>query len=217
MADGGPVSLLAQLASPAVAFRPHAAVQLRAMHRQGARPRPPPSDPLALARSTLRPPTQGSYGKVYRASSKADGTLVAFKVLPLEEGEDSLSPEIERELKSLKECDDYRVVRYFAAYIQESRLWIAMECCLCSTQGVMRVSRQALSEEEISVVCSETLRGLMYLHKVQQIIHRDVKAANILLTERAEVKLADFGVSARLSTTLTKRSTVIGSMQLRVS
>eukprot|EP00966_Prymnesium_polylepis_P300568 6946254-Prymnesium_polylepis.1 len=133
--------------------------------------------------------------------------------MPLDEGEEGLSADIQRELLSLKECDDSRVVRYFAAYIQESRLWIAMEYCQCSTQGVMRVSHHPLAEAEIAAVCAEALRGLLYLHTVQQIIHRDVKAANILLTERGEVKLADFGVSARLSGTLTKRNTVIGSAQ----
>ena len=124
----------------------------------------------------MPPDWQGSYGKVYRASAKADGKRVAFKVMPLDDGEDSLSTDIQRELLSLRECDDSRVVRYFAAYIQEHRLWIAMECCLCSTQGVMRASKQPLAEAEIAAVCAEALRGLHYLHTVQQIIHRECAA-----------------------------------------
>mmetsp|Transcript_53326 Transcript_53326/g.137917 ORF Transcript_53326/g.137917 Transcript_53326/m.137917 type:complete len:720 (-) Transcript_53326:196-2355(-) len=152
---------------------------------------------------------KGSYGKVYRASSRADGQLVAFKVLPLEE--DTIADEIVQELGSLRRCDHRNVVRYHSSYIFDAQLWIAMEYCTVSTQGVMRQSLQPLAEVEIAAVCAEALRGLDYLHSVCKLIHRDVKAGNILLTEAGAVKLADFGVAAQISGTLAKRSTVIGS------
>ena len=152
---------------------------------------------------------QGSYGKVYRATSRATTRLVAFKVLPLEE--DPISQEMLMELNSLRRCDHPNIVRYHSSYVFDAQLWIAMEYCSVSALGIMRQSRQPLAEAEVAAVCAEALRGLDYLHSVCRLIHRDVKAANILLTEAGKVKLADFGVAAQISGALAKRSTVIGS------
>ena len=152
---------------------------------------------------------QGSYGKVYRATSRATSRLVAFKVLPLEE--DAISHEMLMELNSLRRCDHPNIVRYHSSYVFDAQLWIAMEYCSVSALGIMRQSRQPLAEAEVAAVCAEALRGLDYLHSVCRLIHRDVKAGNILLTEAGNVKLADFGVAAQISGTLAKRSTVIGS------
>jgi len=154
---------------------------------------------------------KGSYGKVYKAYSRTDRSLSAFKVIPLDDGEDSITAETQRELLSLCECVHAQVVRYRNTYLYENRLWIEMEYCECSLQAVMRQSKQPLTESAIAAVCAKVLHGLEYLHSVRNIIHRDVKAANILLTDQGEVKLADFGVSAQLSNTLTKRNTVIGT------
>ena len=129
---------------------------------------------------------KGSYGKVYRAVPKAGGETVAFKVLPLEDGESSISLDMRRELLSLRECDHPRVVRYHDAYIRDNRLWIAMEYCLCSAQGVIRTSQRPLSEPQLACVLVEALRGLHYLHSERQIIHRDVKAGNILITAEGQ-------------------------------
>jgi serine/threonine protein kinase len=152
---------------------------------------------------------QGSYGKVYRATSRATSRLVAFKVLPLEE--DAISHELLMELNSLRRCDHPNIVRYHSSYVFDAQLWIAMEYCSVSALGIMRQSRQPFAEVEVAAVCAEALRGLDYLHSVCRLIHRDVKAGNILLTEAGNVKLADFGVAAQISGTLAKRSTVIGS------
>jgi len=60
------------------------------------------------------------------------------------------------------------------------------------------------------VVCTMALKGLKYLHSMKK-IHRDIKSGNILLNHEGDCKLADFGVSAELNTTLAKRKTVIGT------
>ena len=66
-----------------------------------------------------------------------------------------------------------------------------------------------LSEKQIAFMSRETLQGLVYLHTMGK-MHRDIKGANILLTDRGEVKLADFGVSAQITATLGKRKSFIG-------
>lgn len=67
-----------------------------------------------------------------------------------------------------------------------------------------------LSEIQIAYMCRETLLGLAYLHSMGK-MHRDIKGANILLTEAGDVKLADFGVSAQITATINKRKSFIGT------
>jgi len=69
---------------------------------------------------------------------------------------------------------------------------------------------RGIKEEQISFVCAESLKGLEYMHS-QGIIHRDIKAGNILLTVEGEVKLADFGVSAITTNSTKRRNTFIGT------
>ena len=155
---------------------------------------------------------KGSYGKVYLAEHRHSREQRAFKVLPLDCYEaDEISSEMVRELLSLRECDSPYIVRYHGAYVHDCQLWIAMEYCSVSAQGAMRQAGAPLCEPEIAAICVQALRGLHYLHTHRQIIHRDVKAANILLTADGRAKLADFGVAAQLTGTLTKRSTIIGT------
>ena len=66
-----------------------------------------------------------------------------------------------------------------------------------------------LTAADMCALCSEVLSGLVYLHEDRRTVHRDIKAANILLTAAGGVKLADFGVSARMEGTLAH--TVIGT------
>ena len=118
-----------------------------------------------------------------------------------------VSSELKKELKLLQRCDSPYIVRAHGSFPKPKELWIVIEYCdLGSVLDTMRSIGQPLDEGAIAQVCRDALCGLLHLHTQKRVvIHRDVKAANILLTSAATVKLADFGVAARSTSTASKR------------
>eukprot|EP00753_Platysulcus_tardus_P005750 PLAT13678.1.p1 GENE.PLAT13678.1~~PLAT13678.1.p1 ORF type:complete len:538 (+),score=248.35 PLAT13678.1:22-1635(+) len=164
------------------------------------------ADPSELF-ELMEPLGEGSYGSVYKARRKATAELVAVKVIPVENELEDLM----REIDILRKCASDYIVSYHGSYFKDSDLWIVMEYCGAgSVSDLMTICGVTLSEDEIAAVCYSTLCGLDYLHGMHN-IHRDVKAGNILLTREGWAKLADFGVSAQLTSTMSKRRTVIGT------
>ncbi|XP_063238383.1 mitogen-activated protein kinase kinase kinase kinase 4-like [Bacillus rossius redtenbacheri] len=97
---------------------------------------------------------------------------------------------------------------------EEDQLWFVMELCTGGSvtdlvQGLKKRGAR-LSEDHIAYILRETVEALIYLH-ANHCIHRDVKGHNILLTEGADVKLVDFGVSSHLCATLGRRNTSVGT------
>ncbi|XP_076441749.1 mitogen-activated protein kinase kinase kinase kinase 5-like isoform X2 [Babylonia areolata] len=150
----------------------------------------------------------GTYGDVYKAKDLNTGEMAAFKVIKLEPGDDFAI--IQQEILMMKDCKHPNIVGYFDSYLRREKLWIAMEYCGGgSMQDIYHVTGP-LTEPQIAFVCRETLKGLHYLHRRGK-MHRDIKGANILLTEEGDVKLADFGVSAQITATMCKRKSFIGT------
>ncbi|XP_030383452.1 serine/threonine-protein kinase hippo [Scaptodrosophila lebanonensis] len=150
---------------------------------------------------------EGSYGSVYKALHKESSSIVAIKLVPVE----SDLHEIIKEISIMQQCDSPYVVRYYGSYFKQYDLWICMEYCGAgSVSDIMRLRKKTLTEDEIATIMSDTLRGLVYLH-LRRKIHRDIKAANILLNTEGYAKLADFGVAGQLTDTMAKRNTVIGT------
>jgi serine/threonine protein kinase len=83
-------------------------------------------------------------------------------------------------------------------------------CSAGSVYDILGICQKTLNEEQIACVLRQVIKGLKYIHSLNM-IHRDVKCGNILLTEDGNARLADFGVSAQLSDTMSKRKTVIGT------
>jgi len=150
---------------------------------------------------------EGSYGAVYKALDKRDGSMVAVKALAIDTADANT---LQKEIHILQSCSSSFVVRYRGSYVKDNDLWIVMEYCLCSMADIMETCGRTLKEPELAVCMRMALEGLIYLHKTK-IIHRDVKAGNLLITAAGDIKLADFGVSAELTQTLAKRMTMIGS------
>jgi len=151
----------------------------------------------------------GSYGHVYRAIYKPTGDIVALKIITLEE--DDTFEEMMIEILILQKCDHRNIVKYFGSWKKGEELFIAMELCDGgSANDLYQILEQPLTEPQICWITYQSLCGLAYLHS-KGIIHRDIKAANILLTEAGHVKLTDFGVSAQMASPYDKRRTFIGT------
>ncbi|XP_059830960.1 misshapen-like kinase 1 isoform X2 [Hypanus sabinus] len=158
----------------------------------------------------------GTYGQVYKGRHVKTGQLAAIKVMDVTEDEEE---EIKQEINMLKKYSHHRnIATYYGAFIKKSppghddQLWLVMEFCGAGsvTDLVKNTKGNALKEEWIAYICREILRGLTHLH-AHKVIHRDIKGQNVLLTENAEVKLVDFGVSAQLDRTVGRRNTFIGT------
>ncbi|KAI9335129.1 hypothetical protein BDR26DRAFT_866213 [Obelidium mucronatum] len=151
---------------------------------------------------------EGSYGTVHRALHTRSNTTVAVKILPV--ANTDLNQSI-KEISFMTGIQSQYVVEYYGSYLRDTELWIVMEYCGAgSVSDLMEFCNMTLSEDQISVVCRYTLKGLAYMHSMRK-IHRDIKAGNILINTKGEAKLADFGVSGQLSDSASKRQTVIGT------
>ncbi|KAF2749321.1 Pkinase-domain-containing protein [Sporormia fimetaria CBS 119925] len=150
----------------------------------------------------------GSFGKVYKGIDRRTGNVVAIKVIDVENAEDEVD-DIITEIAILSGMNSQYVTKYYGSYLHGSDLWIVMEFCSGgSCADLMKPG--PISEAEIAVIIKELLNGLVYLHEDHK-LHRDIKAANILVSANGQVKLADFGVSGQLSATMTKKNTFVGT------
>ncbi|KAG8263654.1 Mitogen-activated protein kinase kinase kinase kinase 1 [Homalodisca vitripennis] len=148
------------------------------------------------------------YWMAPEAKRLSTNDLAAIKVIKLEPGEDFVI--IQQEILMMKDCRHPNIIAYYGSYLRRDKLWICMEYCGGgSLQDIYHITGP-LTEVQIAYMCKETLHGLAYLHSMGK-MHRDIKGANILLTENGDVKLADFGVSAQITATINKRKSFIGT------
>ncbi|GAB7351098.1 hypothetical protein MBLNU459_g1564t1 [Dothideomycetes sp. NU459] len=150
----------------------------------------------------------GSFGVVYKAIEKSTGELVAIKHIDLEGSDDDIR-EIQQEISLLSTCSSDHVTRYKASFVRGVKLWIVMEY-LGGGSCLDLLKSGSFSEAQIAIVMRELLQGLDYLHSTGK-IHRDIKAANVLLSDDGLVKIADFGVAAQLTNIKSQRLTFVGT------
>ncbi|KAI6191890.1 BMA-MIG-15, isoform a [Aphelenchoides bicaudatus] len=160
----------------------------------------------------------GTYGQVYKGRHLRTSELAAIKIMMVTSEEEE---EIKMEINMLKKYSNHaNIATYFGAFIKKlpsstgkhDQLWLVMEFCGNGsiTDLVKSTKTNSLKEEWIAYICREILSGLSHLHK-NKVIHRDIKGQNVLLTDKAEIKLVDFGVSAQLDRTVGRRNTFIGT------
>ncbi|NXN66169.1 STK10 kinase, partial [Himantopus himantopus] len=148
-------------------------------------------------------------GFVLQAKNKETGALAAAKVIETK-SEDELEDYMV-EIEILATCDHRHIVKLLGAFYWDGKLWIMIEFCPGgAVDATMLELDRGLTEPQIQVICRQMLEALHYLHS-KKIIHRDLKAGNVLLTQDGDIKLADFGVSAKNMKTLQKRDSFIGT------
>uniref|UniRef100_A0A8D0ACX8 Serine/threonine-protein kinase TAO3 n=1 Tax=Sander lucioperca TaxID=283035 RepID=A0A8D0ACX8_SANLU len=135
----------------------------------------------------------GSFGAVYFARNSYSNEVVAIKKMSYN-GKQTTEKwqDIIKEVKFLGQLRHPNTIEYKGCYLKENTAWLVMEYCLGSASDLLEVHKKPLQEMEIAAITHGALLGLAYLHS-HNMIHRDVKAGNILLTELGQVKLADFG------------------------
>ncbi|KAI5461312.1 kinase-like domain-containing protein [Mariannaea sp. PMI_226] len=151
---------------------------------------------------------RGSFGVVYKGIEKATGETVAIKHIDLESNDDDIQ-DIQAEIAVLSTCASSYVTQYKESFLRGHKLWIIMEY-LGGGSCLDLLKPANFSEAHIAIVCRELLLGIQYLHSEGK-IHRDIKAANVLLSETGKVKLADFGVAAQLTNIKSQRNTFVGT------
>ncbi|RKF74516.1 Germinal center kinase 1 [Golovinomyces cichoracearum] len=163
---------------------------------------------LASHYSVLHELGSGSFGTVYKAIEKQTGEVVAIKHIDLESSEDDIA-EIQQEISVLRTCASPYVTQYKTSFLRGHKLWIIMEY-LGGGSCLDLLKPGPFNEGHIAIICRELLLGLEYLHQEGK-IHRDIKAANVLLSTTGKVKLADFGVAAQLTNIKSQRNTFVGT------
>ncbi|XP_068571907.1 serine/threonine-protein kinase TAO1 isoform X2 [Cebidichthys violaceus] len=143
--------------------------------------------------SDLREIGHGSFGAVYFARDVRTNEVVAIKKMSYS-GKQSTEKwqDIIKEVKFLQRIQHPNSIEYKGCYLREHTAWLVMEYCLGSASDLLEVHKKPLQEVEIAAITHGALQGLAYLHS-HNMIHRDIKAGNVLLTEPGQVKLADFG------------------------
>ncbi len=159
---------------------------------------------------------EGSFGQVYKVKEKETGNIYACKIIDIVNSDEDLQT-ILKEISFLNDLVHPNITKLHRSFINEKTVWIVMEyinrgsgreildrLCLPGKKA------KGLSEALVAVICREMLNGLVHIHE-KNLIHRDLKAANVLFTSNGDVKLADFGVSGKLDNLVNSRMTFVGT------
>ena len=153
----------------------------------------------------------GAFGKVHQATNNQTQQLAAVKVI--ENCTDEELPDHLVEVDILKGCYQKNIIGFLDAFLFDRKLYIFLEYCTYgAVDQIMNTLEHSLDEKQIRYIAYEILEALKYLHHEKFVIHRDIKASNILFTDDGQVKLADFGVSIQNSFQDEKRNDYIGTV-----
>ena len=172
------------------------------------------SDPEDLF-TLLYPIGHGGFGTVYKAIHNSTNKIVAIKIIDFIKNIKNSQIKynynkniclnyyaVQQETSLMKLCNKSKyIVNYYGSYFSRNTntLWLILEYCSSgSAIDLMIAMNRTFTEIEISTIMENVLKGLITIHSIN-LIHRDIKGANILLSENGYAKLGDFGVGIRLT------------------
>lgn len=152
---------------------------------------------------------RGKFGVVYKGYNRKTNQVVAIKVLNLDTDQEEVK-DVQQEIQFLSRLKQApNITHYHGSYLSDTKLWIIMDHCAGgSVRSLLKPGR--IEEKYIGVIVRELLVALQYVHRAG-VIHRDLKAANVLITRDGNVQLCDFGVAAQLTANALKRTTMAGT------
>lgn len=154
---------------------------------------------------------RGAYGEVYKGMDRRTAKVVAIKILNLDTDEEEIA-DTQREISLLSQLQGpatCNITKYHGSFLEGSKLWVIMDYAAGgSIRGLMKAT--VIEERAISIIIRQVLNALDYIHQ-QGIIHRDIKAANILLTETGQVQLCDFGIARSITRNSMQRYSFVGT------
>lgn len=168
---------------------------------------------------------KGTYGRVYKCRKQGTGEIVAVKILDIDdadfEGEveakdigiESFRREVEVMLQ-LKDKKAKNINMIYDAFDLHNQLWIV--CAYCtggSIRTLMRAippTRKGLEEQFIVPIARELALAVKSVHDIG-VVHRDIKCANVYISEEGDLQLGDFGIVGDVSDSTSRRFTVIGT------
>ncbi|KAH7105565.1 Pkinase-domain-containing protein [Auriculariales sp. MPI-PUGE-AT-0066] len=136
---------------------------------------------------------EGTYGQVYKASNGGGG-FVALKRIRMESEREGFPVTAMREIKLLQMLSHENVLRLHEMMVHKGAVYMVLEYMDHDLTGVLCQKQFVFTAAHIKALCNQMLAGLAYLHH-KGVIHRDLKGSNILLNNRGELKLADFGLA----------------------
>jgi mitogen-activated protein kinase kinase kinase len=147
---------------------------------------------------------KGSFGSVFLAMDSQRGLLMAVKQVELptgstqnEERKKGMLTALEREIDLLKDLQHENIVQYLDSSMDDTHLNIFLEYVPGGSVTALLRNYGAFEEALVRNFVRQILQGLAYLHS-RDIIHRDIKGANILVDNKSCVKISDFGISKKV-------------------
>ncbi|XP_031480195.1 mitogen-activated protein kinase kinase kinase 5-like [Nymphaea colorata] len=202
---------------PPASCRPSSSSPQSSSRPSSSSPQPPASSrpsssspqPAATPNSSTRTAWQkksiigcGTYGRVYRAINSETGATCAMKEVCLAPDDPSSADSIkhlEKEIETLSQLKHHNIVQYYGSEVVEDHFYIYLEFVHPgSITKFIQESGGSLPEAVVRNFTRHILLGLAYLHS-KDVVHRDIKGANLLVNDRGVVKLADFGMAKYLS------------------
>ncbi|EKE37545.1 hypothetical protein ENUP19_0285G0023 [Entamoeba nuttalli] len=138
----------------------------------------------------------GGFGEVWKVRHKSMRFISAAKIIKLNK---SSSESIQKEIITFKQMKHPNILSYLGTYTEKDNVWIIMELCNAgSLKDIIKTLNTPLPEQAIACIIKGVVNGLEALHNAN-IIHLDIKPANILISDDCEVKLTDFGISKHVN------------------